>query len=52
LFYLMDIHVTVDGTINVKQGHDIGHDVKNSLIESNLKIADVIVHIEPHNYDE
>lgn len=52
LFYLMDIHVTVDGNINVKDGHDIGHDVKNKLIKSNLKIMDVIVHIEPHNYDE
>lgn len=51
-FYLMDIHVTVDGTINVKAGHDIGHDVKDKLIQSPLKIMDVIVHIEPHNYDE
>ena len=52
LFYLMDIHVTVDGTIDVKEGHDIGHAVKDRLIESDLKIADVIVHIEPHNYDD
>ena len=52
LFYLMDIHVTVDGTINVKDGHDIGHDVKDKLIQSNLKIMDVTVHIEPHNYDK
>jgi len=51
LFYLMDIHVTVDGTMNVKDGHTIGHDVKDKLIQSDLKIMDVIVHIEPHNYD-
>ncbi len=44
---LMDIHVVVQGDVSVNEGHEIGHAVKNILLESNLKIVDVTVHIEP-----
>ena len=47
LGYQMDIHVIVDGDISVRQGHLIGHDVKDSLIEATIPINDVIIHIEP-----
>lgn len=47
LGYLMDIHVEVDGEMSVQQGHAIGHDVKDRLIESDLAIVDVLVHVEP-----
>jgi cation diffusion facilitator family transporter len=45
--YLVDVHVTVRGAISVADGHRIGHDVKDSLLESDLPIADVLVHVEP-----
>lgn len=45
--YLVDLHVRVDPDISVRAGHDIAHAVKDSLIASPLKIADVLVHIEP-----
>lgn len=47
LGFLMDIHVSVDGNISVREGHRIGHAVKAHLTNSNLAIEDVIVHIEP-----
>lgn len=46
---LMDIHVVVEGEISVREGHQIGHEVKKHLLESALQIADVTVHVEPNN---
>lgn len=47
LVYLVDIHVEVDGDLTVRRGHEIGHEVKDRLIASELPILDVLVHIEP-----
>jgi len=43
----MDIHVEVDGRMTVTEGHDVAHRVKDALTASELRIADVVVHIEP-----
>ncbi len=43
----MDIHVTVDGNASVRQGHRIAHAVKDRLLASSHRIADVTVHVEP-----
>lgn len=45
--YYVDIHVVVDGSLSVKEGHDIAHTVKETLISWNPRIRGVIVHIEP-----
>jgi cation diffusion facilitator family transporter len=47
LVFFVDIHVHVDGNIPVRQGHRIAHRVKDALLESELSIQDVDVHIEP-----
>lgn len=47
LGYLMDIHVEVDSEIPIREGHLIGHEVKDQLLDSDLPITDVVVHIEP-----
>ncbi len=51
LEYFVDIHIEVDPTISVVQGHQIGHAVKDHLIDEIAAIKDVLVHIEPsaHN---
>ncbi len=49
LGYFMDIHVQVDGTLTVDEGHRIGHDVQRALLTSELGISDVVVHIEPYH---
>ncbi len=45
----MDIHLWVDGNLSVRQGHHIGHAVQDALLQSDLPIHDVLVHIEPHD---
>lgn len=47
LGYLMDIHVEVNSELTIREGHNIGHAVKDRLLDSELPISDVIVHIEP-----
>ncbi|QSE96925.1 cation diffusion facilitator family transporter [Fulvivirga lutea] len=45
--YHVDLHAIVDGTISVKAGHDIAHQLKDRL-EKELPVIDsVLVHIEP-----
>ena len=44
---LMDIHVQVDGEMTVAKSHEIAHRVKDRLVDSELNIQDVVVHIEP-----
>lgn len=45
--YFVDIHVEVDGTISVREGHVIAHAVKDRLREFNPAVRDVLVHVEP-----
>jgi cation diffusion facilitator family transporter len=47
LVYLVDIHVEVDGGLTVREGHDLGHRVKDHLLHCELPILDVLVHVEP-----
>jgi cation diffusion facilitator family transporter len=47
LVFLVDIHVEVAAEISVRDGHTIAHRVKAALLESDLPILDVLVHIEP-----
>lgn len=44
----VDIHVEVDGELSVRDGHEIAHLVKDRLMDSDLRILDALVHIEPH----
>jgi len=46
-YWLVDIHVMVDGDLPVSRGHSIGHDVKHALLGSDIGVLDVLVHIEP-----
>jgi len=50
-YWLVDIHVMVDGNLPVSEGHEIGHDVKRTLLQSDLGVLDVLVHIEPADED-
>ncbi len=51
LYFHVDLHVIVDGTISVKEGHNIAHLVKYELLQLLPEISDVLIHIEP-NQDE
>jgi cation diffusion facilitator family transporter len=47
LSFYVDLHVKVDGDISVREGHAIAHDVKSAIQQSDPRIADVLVHVEP-----
>jgi len=46
--YFVEIHVEVDGEATVRQGHVVGGKVRGQLRDSDLRIADALVHVEPH----
>ncbi|NOX33116.1 MAG: cation transporter [Deltaproteobacteria bacterium] len=46
-YIFIDLHLEVDGQLPVVKGHDISEEVKKILIQSNPKIIDVMVHLEP-----
>ena len=43
----VDLHVVVDGELSVREGHAIAHRVKDAILASDTRIAEVLVHIEP-----
>src|SRR5436305_3964419 len=47
LSFYVDLHVGVDGSISVHEGHEIAHQVKRAIQQSDSRISDVLVHIEP-----
>jgi len=47
LKFNIDLHVIVDATITVKQGHEIAHRLKDKLKKDLPEIADILIHIEP-----
>lgn len=48
LSYLVDIQIRVDGNLSVREGHEIAHKVKDTLLASRLRVSDVTVHVEPY----
>jgi len=42
-----DIHIIVDPDMTVREGHDLSHQVRDLLVNSDLHIVDVVVHLEP-----
>ena len=45
--YQADIHVQVDRSLSVSEGHDIGHAVKKAVVGAGIDVDDVVVHVEP-----
>ena len=42
-----DIHIQVDGSLSVAEGHAIGHAVKEAVVNAGRDVDDVVVHVEP-----
>jgi cation diffusion facilitator family transporter len=45
--YYVDLHIVVEGTLTVRKGHNIAHDVEDAVLEQVPQIAEVLVHVEP-----
>ncbi len=50
--FFVDLHITVDGSQTVKEGHDIAHEVKDLLLTESPEITNVLIHVEPDVYTE
>lgn len=48
--FLVDLHISVDGTQTVKEGHEIAHEVKDLLLRELPEIANVLIHVEPDEH--
>jgi divalent metal cation (Fe/Co/Zn/Cd) transporter len=45
--YYVDLHIEVDGTISVDEGHAIAHKVKDAILRSDRRFTNVLIHVEP-----
>ncbi len=45
--YQADLHVQVDPSLTVSDGHAVGHAVKEAVVQAGIDVDDVVVHIEP-----
>ena len=43
----VDLHIVVDGSMTVREGHAIADDVRDCLIEEIPDVVDVVVHVDP-----
>jgi cation diffusion facilitator family transporter len=44
---LVDVHIEVDGSMSVRDGHELAHRVRDRLRGANLSVLDALVHVEP-----
>ncbi len=42
----VDVHIELDGTLSVRQGHDIAAEVRSRVV-SQLPVLDMMIHIDP-----
>lgn len=45
--YHLHIHITVDGNLNVREGHAIAKEVERCLLSDIENVGEVIVHVDP-----
>lgn len=50
--YYVDLHLSVNGDIPVRDGHAISHDVKEAIRSEYPEVADVFIHVEPDDLGE
>ena len=45
--YHVDLHATVSGDLTVRRGHEIAHQLQDTLRHELPQLANVLIHIEP-----
>jgi len=48
---LVDVHLEIDATITVLQGHDIAVEARRRVLKSHA-VLDVMTHLDPYGYEE
>ncbi len=49
---LVDLHIVVNGSISVREGHAIADEVENRIINGVPNVLGVVIHIDPHELSE
>jgi cation diffusion facilitator family transporter len=49
MIFHIDLHAVVNGTISVKEGHDLAHKLKDTLRQEIIELGHVLIHVEPDN---
>ena len=45
--FFTELHIEVDPEMTVRDGHQVGHEVKDHLMERFPQLMDVVIHLEP-----
>jgi divalent metal cation (Fe/Co/Zn/Cd) transporter len=45
--YLVDLHISVEGSLSVREGHSIAHRLKSKLMDQIPELSEVMIHVEP-----
>lgn len=48
MVYFVDLHIVVNGDISVREGHQLAHQLKSYLMNEIPEVADILMHVEPH----
>lgn len=48
--YHVDLHAIVNANISVKEGHDLAHQLKDTLRKEIPELGHVLIHVEPDTY--
>lgn len=48
-YVIIDLKISVDSSLNVREGHDIGKSAKTILMKTHPEVSNVFVHINPFN---
>jgi cation diffusion facilitator family transporter len=51
LRYHVDLHLEVDPEMTVRESHELGHTVKETILQKLDWVEDVLVHVEPYSGD-
>lgn len=49
--YHIDLHAIVDGDISVRQGHDLAHQLQDTLAKELVNTGQILIHVEPYHID-
>ena len=49
--YFVEVHIQVPGDLSVREGHAVGHQVRDAIMAAKSAVRDVVVHVEPVETD-
>ncbi|UOF92121.1 cation diffusion facilitator family transporter [Fodinisporobacter ferrooxydans] len=47
-YILVDVRISVLGTLTIQEGHDLSREVKHSIMEKHKRVHEVLIHLNPY----